>query len=268
MTQSVFSASPGSVTLLNQNFTQLYYLREIISDPSYTAAAPKLTFGAVHASLGGTPAAYGAGITAFGVDATSQAVYDLNLSGTRNATFTCTASLVLVGTVTALPLQLWTNNAVRLSIDTSGHVASGVDNTQTMGTAAKRWSVVYAGTGTINTSDAREKTAVQDLNAAELVAARRIASEIGAYQFLAAVAKKGEAARLHIGLTVQRAMAIMQSEGLDPLRYAFICHDAWPADEEAGTPAGDRYGFRPDELLLFIALGFEARLAALEAKAA
>jgi len=77
---------------------------------------------------------------------------------------------------------------------------------------------------------------------------------------------------------VQRAMQIMVTCGLDPLRYGFICHDAWPdqlGDEfdEHGTPtgrqvvtkpAGDLYSFRSDELALFLARGFDARLAALE----
>lgn len=36
------------------------------------------------------------------------------------------------------------------------------DNFSTLGTSGNRWSVVYAATGTINTSDARQKTAVQD----------------------------------------------------------------------------------------------------------
>jgi len=36
------------------------------------------------------------------------------------------------------------------------------DNFSTLGTAGNRWAVVYAATGTINTSDARQKSGVQD----------------------------------------------------------------------------------------------------------
>lgn len=47
MTQTTFASNATpSLTLLDQNFTQLYYLRELISDPSYTAATPKLTIDA------------------------------------------------------------------------------------------------------------------------------------------------------------------------------------------------------------------------------
>jgi len=165
--------------------------------------------------------------------------------------------------------------ATRWTIDSSGHMAPGADNTQNCGTAAKRWAVVYAGTGAINTSDARVKTPVQPLTNAEVCAAMALSREIGTFRFLDAVAVKGDRARLHIGMTVQRAVEIMTAHGLDAQQYGFICYDQWDADtvqtgpdtfETHGAP-GDRWGFRVDELLLFIARGFDARLYALETKA-
>lgn len=178
---------------------------------------------------------------------------------------------------------------------TTSQVAPGVDNAATSGTSALRWSVVYAATGAINTSDAREKTPVTPLTDAEIAAAAQMARSIGTYQWLASVSEKGDNARHHAGLTVQQAIAIMQAHGLDPFRYGFICYDqwdelpevvnSWPAQDavlddagnvitpaaEAGSeitqeyrPAGDRYSFRTDELLLFMARGFAARLDALE----
>jgi hypothetical protein len=183
--------------------------------------------------------------------------------------------------------------ATRMVYLPTGHIESGVDNAQTFGTSSKRWSTIYAGTGTINTSDAREKTAVTPLTEAEVAAARDITREIGGFRFLAAMQEKGDAARTHIGLTVQRAIEIMESHGLMAERYAFICHDVWPervvdhpaamrphptlVDEDGRPvmveehpayreiiPGGDRYGLRSDELLLFLARGMEARLTALE----
>jgi hypothetical protein len=215
--------------------------------------------------------------------------------------------------------------ALRFSVDSAGHVSTGTDNTQTLGTAALRWSVVYAGTGTINTSDAREKTDVRALTASEVAASKDLAKEVGAYQWLDSVVRKGTSARDHIGLTVQRVIEIMTAHGLDAMRYGFICFDEWeergidhpaveavaaveaipaipavPAREAywdefeqfheaveavGGVPAvpaveaveaadayreilqeaGNQYGFRYDQLNLFIARGFDARLAALEA---
>lgn len=227
-----------------------------------------------------------------------------------------------------------------------GIIEPAADNSYSCGASAHRWSTVYAATGTINTSDARVKTALAPLEDAELAAAKELAGEVGTFQFLdACAAKGGDTARHHVGLTVQRAIEVMRAHGLDPMRYGFICHDTWEATPEvverwgdehetvvvkpavtkvhpavyeqvpvpgprrgilrraskrfinrlvtpervevvepevteqrlvraAGSqvmqparPAGDRYGFRTDELLLFLARGFDARLAALEAKA-
>jgi hypothetical protein len=57
-----------------------------------------------------------------------------------------------------------------LEVDSSGNFSSGADNTASCGKASLRWSVVYAATGTINTSDAREKTPVTDLTEQEVAA--------------------------------------------------------------------------------------------------
>jgi len=178
------------------------------------------------------------------------------------------------------------------------------DNDNSFGNASYRWTTIYATTGAINTSDARAKTKVRTLADAEIEAAIEHSKEIGIFQWLDAVAKKGEKARQHIGMTVQRSIEIMESHGLDPMSYAFICHDVWddefvehpaipvveakaavlddegnevePAIEavegkdawtEQTQTAGDRYAFRYDQLNLFIARGIEARLAALEARA-
>lgn len=153
------------------------------------------------------------------------------------------------------------------------------DNAFSVGLPSFRYSVIYSNTGTINTSDAREKTEVVKLSEAEINAAKAISKEIGTYKWLEAVQVKGADARKHIGLTVQKAIEIMQLNGLEPMDYGFICYDKWEASEEvtaedvdgnvsivqAAQPAGDRYGFRWDELSAFLAAGFEARLAALEA---
>lgn len=53
MAQVTFSGSSGTIPNLNQNFTQLYDLRELISTPGYTAATPKLTIDALGALTAG-----------------------------------------------------------------------------------------------------------------------------------------------------------------------------------------------------------------------
>ena len=175
-------------------------------------------------------------------------------------------------------LGLVTSGAIRLLVNASGGTAPGTDNAQTLGTSGLRWSVVYAATGTINTSDTREKTWRGTATEAELRAARRIIGELGFFQWNAAIAVKGEAgARLHFGARAQAVWAIMADEGLiEPIadgaapssRYAFLCHDQW--DEAAageGGSAGDRFGLRTDQLAMFLIAAQDARLAALETMA-
>ena len=194
------------------------------------------------------------------------------------------------GSGTFLPFEFWTNDVSRVVYEVAGAVRPGADNTQTLGSASYRWSTVYAGTGTINTSDARAKTPVRGMTDAEIAAAKDLSKEIGVYQFLQSVIDKGTDARQHIGLTVQRAAEIMTGHGLDPWSYGFMCHDTWAdqygaaecQDGDEGAvksetfrsgwerqsvvrPAGDAYSFRYDQLVLFIARGLEARIAALEA---
>lgn len=130
------------------------------------------------------------------------------------------------------------------------------DAASNIGSASLRYNTIFASNGVINTSDAREKTEVRALTSNEIAASKALGKEIGVYKFLSAVQKKGDEARDHIGMTVQRAIEILESFGLVAESYGFICHDTW---EE-----GDRYGFRMDELYAFICAGFEARLTALE----
>ena len=143
-----------------------------------------------------------------------------------------------------------------------GSYLFGTDNTFAFGSPSSRATTVYAASGLVSTSDARAKTAVEPLSEAELAAASDLAREIGTYRFLEAVRDKGEAARLHAGLAVQRAMEILTGHGLDPSRYGFICRDAW----SDGPQERDLLGFRTDELLLLMTRGLERRLAVIEAR--
>lgn len=115
-------------------------------------------------------------------------------------------------------------------------VFPAVDNVSNLGLGGFRWKEIFAANGTINTSDARKKTEVISFKDAEIEAAKALSKEIGVFQFLDSVAKKGDEARKHIGMTVQRAIEIMQSHGLDPFNYSFICYDKWD-DEFIEHPA-------------------------------
>lgn len=157
------------------------------------------------------------------------------------------------------------------------------DNVQNLGLGSFRWAVVYAGTGTINTSDEREKEWRGGLNEAELRAAKRIVGELGFYRWIDAIAAKGDAARLHFGARAQQVWSIMADEGLvEPITdgipgitpYAFLCFDQWDEAEavtdsdgnelQPSRQAGNRFGLRVDQLVLFVLAAQEQRIAVLE----
>ena len=137
------------------------------------------------------------------------------------------------------------------------------DNNKTLGTAALRWSVVYAGTGAINTSDSRAKQDTAPLDDTEKRVAVAVKGLIKKFRFRDVVQAKGEGARFHVGVIAQEVMDAFQAEGLDSMRYGLICYDEWAAEDavidvdsgEIVTPArkaGNRYGVRYEELLAFI----------------
>lgn len=171
----------------------------------------------------------------------------------------------------------------RWSIEANGTLAPSEDNTVDIGSGSARVRQVYAATGTINTSDARLKTDVRPFSAEELAASKLLLQEIGFYKWLDMVSSKGAGARWHCGLTVQRCIEIMQSQGLDAWEYGIVCYDSWDASTEVCTSettnasasageastikevaAGEVFGLRYDELNLFLLRGVGARLDALE----
>jgi len=143
----------------------------------------------------------------------------------------------------------------------------GVDNTASCGGASFRWTVVYATTGTINTSDERTKQQIQPIDDAVLRAWGKV--NFCQYKFNDAVEKKGDGARWHFGLLAQHVKEAFEGEGLDPFAYGILCHDSWDeqpavyadALDKDGNPtgekilvesyraAGDRYGVRYEEAL-------------------
>jgi hypothetical protein len=132
----------------------------------------------------------------------------------------------------------------------------GTDNTYKLGLSSNRWSEVFAGNGTINTSDGREKQDVETLDDAERRVAVALKGLVKKYRFKDAVAAKGDDARIHVGVVAQEVIAAFASEGLDASRYGLLCYDEWKEeldeDQNVVKAAGDRYGIRYDQLLAFI----------------
>ena len=115
----------------------------------------------------------------------------------------------------------------RIAMDSGGNFRPAADNTQSLGSAAYRWSVVYAGNGTINTSDANEKQQIQALTDAELNVAKKLKSLIRTFKFNDAVANKNSDARIHTGVIAQDVKNAFESENLSADKYGIFCSDTW-----------------------------------------
>lgn len=120
-----------------------------------------------------------------------------------------------------------------------GAFTPGTDNTQHLGGPSFRWATVYAGTGSINTSDEALKTDVRGLTEAERRAFRECAQSVKAFRWIDAKEKKGGEARWHIGLIAQQVAAIFESHGLDPWAYGMFCRDQLVETIETGRKDND-----------------------------
>ncbi len=133
----------------------------------------------------------------------------------------------------ATDLILGANDALRVRIaSTGGHVTPGADNAQNIGSGSFRWGTIFAGTGTINTSDERYKVLREggDLSDAEHRAWSAVRAIV--YRDKDSFERKGDAARLHIGYSWQAIQAAFEAEGLDPAHYGLWCEDVLEAPVE------------------------------------
>ena len=157
----------------------------------------------------------------------------------------------LIGSPSASRFQVSTAGATALLVvDSTTATRPGGDNIYNLGTASFRWATVFAGTGTINTSDRNEKQDIESLNEAELRVASALKGLVRKFKFRDAVSAKGDAARIHVGVIAQEVQDVFEANGLDVNQYGIFCSDTW-TDEETGEEK-TRLGVRYEELLAFI----------------
>jgi hypothetical protein len=159
----------------------------------------------------------------FGDDAT--AARGAMVAHSSNRTDLAGANSLNFGTYGPNAVGFFTANTLRASFDSTGHFKPGADGAYNLGASGLRWANLYCANGTIQTSDEKEKTPLRRLNEAERRVARKIFGMIGIFQWLSAVAAKGEGARLHVGLTAQSLRRAFEEEDLDPARYGVWCRD-------------------------------------------
>ena len=154
----------------------------------------------------------------------------------------------------------WTVDAGRVGAVVSLYPA--VDAAMNLGAPAYRPNTIYAVNSVINTSDAREKQQIRDLNEKEKAVAKRLKYLVKAFKWNSSVKEKGEEARIHVGFIAQEVKEAFEAEGLIAENYSIFCYDEWPEQKEVKNEngvvvveerqAGSRYGIRYDELLSFI----------------
>lgn len=105
------------------------------------------------------------------------------------------------------------------------NVSPTVTNTYSLGQDGYRWSNVYAYTSTIGTSDERLKDNIAAPSDALMRAWGKVNFKV--FQFKDAIAKKGDEARIHVGVIAQQIQAAFASEGLDANKYGLFCYDRW-----------------------------------------
>lgn len=165
------------------------------------------------------------------------------------------------------PIRFHTGGIEKARLENDGTFRPGADNSQPLGAGSYRWSVVYAGTGSINTSDEDEKDDIGAIPDAWLDAWGDV--EWCRYRFRDAIADKGDGARWHVGLIAQRVRDAFAARDLDATEIGLLCRDEWdaapavaaspatlgpdgetlvpPRPAQPARPAGARWGLRYDE---------------------
>ena len=144
--------------------------------------------------------------------------------------------------------------STRYEFQASGTLAPGFDNAQDLGTAGLRWGTLFAGAGTINTSDERKKKEIGEIPEAWLDAWGEV--EWRRFKFIG-----GE--RWHTGLIAQKVHAAFAAHDIDAFEIGLCCFDEWTErcaevyDDEGALiegekgeiiqAAGDAWGLRYDE---------------------
>lgn len=148
----------------------------------------------------------------------------------------------------------------------------GADITYTFGTEAARWWKIFAqiiGSASVPvtdiyvqnavhvTSDRYWKNILQDISSDETFLAAWGTLSYKFYQMKAAIAEKGDDARIHAGLIAQDVIQALTDAGLDWTRYGLVSLEEWPAQDEEvddygivtqqAREAGKKYSLRMDE---------------------
>ena len=119
------------------------------------------------------------------------------------------------------------SSASQASVQPSGSMYSNPNSNVDLGASANTWDNGYINGGAWTGSDRNLKQDIEDLSEAELRVATALKGLMKKFRLKDAVAKKGDDARIHIGVIAQDVKAAFEAEGLDAYRYAIIGEDTW-----------------------------------------
>lgn len=108
--------------------------------------------------------------------------------------------------------------------------------TSDLGSATFQWKDLYLQNSPTVSSDRRLKQDFSAVPEAVFKAWEKV--NFCQYKFKEAVEKKGDEARLHVGLVAQEILEAFEAQGLDATKYGIVCHDSWEdqyQDVEVGT---------------------------------
>ena len=119
-------------------------------------------------------------------------------------------------------------------------IRPGSDNVYDYGSPTFRGRTAYFGTGTINTSDERNKPIIERIPDSLLDAWGDV-DWGNRFKFDDAIAEKGEdGARWHFGLIAQWVRDVLSEHGIDGFELGLLCYDEWDDQyEEVQTNVGE-----------------------------
>lgn len=144
-------------------------------------------------------------------------------------------------------LRTYTTGNMQLGDETGTHtltldgaVIPYADGASNVGMNAARFGTIFAQTGTINTSEATEKSDPVDISALSEQMSNDMDAildawgdvSIIAFRWLSSLAEKGDgeessSARWHFGVIAQQVRDAFVAHGIDGTRFGLLCHDEW-----------------------------------------
>ena len=156
------------------------------------------------------------------------------------------------------------SSAAQASVEPTGSMYSNPNSNVDLGSSSNTWDNGYINGGAWSGSDRNLKQDIEDLSEAELRVATALKGLMKKFRLKDAVVKKGDDARIHIGVIAQDVKAAFEAEGLDAYRYAILGENTWWSkqdengewlfkDEETeGFTKHTKMSVRYEQLLAFI----------------